>query len=68
MIVQIDTKEKKITVLRWLVQGYIDTQDIEEFATPQRGVPIKKWLEWEANNGDTTPIVERIAREMGCYK
>lgn len=30
MKIELDTKERKIIVLRWLKQGYIETTDFEE--------------------------------------
>lgn len=47
MIVELDTRGKKIAVLQWLKQGFIDTHDIEEMGQPERGVPISRWLDKE---------------------
>lgn len=65
MIVELDTRDKKIAVLQWLKQGFIDTHDIDDFGQPQRGVPIAAWLEKE-KEGDTGRTVEQwLADEMG---
>ena len=66
MIVTLD-REKKIAVLRWLSQGFIDTHDIAEMGRPQNGIPISRWLDWEdedrEGNTDKT-IAQRLTEEM----
>lgn len=62
MVIELD-REKKIVLLRWLQQGYIDTHDIEEMGRPQRGIPIERWLEWEGNG--TADVIQQIETEAG---
>lgn len=65
MIVEIDTRAKKVAVLQWLKQGFIDTHDIEEMGRPERGIPVARWLDKESE-GDTDKTVEQwISEEMG---
>lgn len=33
MKISLDTKEKKITVIQWLKQGYIETSDLKDMHT-----------------------------------
>ena len=49
MRIELD-RDKKITLLRWLKQGYIDTADIEEIGNggdDMQGIPVWKWIEQE---------------------
>lgn len=65
MIVEIDTRAKKVAVLQWLKQGFIDTHDIEEMGKPEIGIPVARWLDKE-REGDTGKTVEQwISEEMG---
>ena len=49
MRIELD-REKKVVLLRWLKQGFIETGDIEEIENggiADGGIPIWKWIEQE---------------------
>ena len=64
------TREKKIVLLRWLQQGCIDTNDIDELQLAQRDLPVELWMDWEEEYvGKDNPadfnVVQRINEAMG---
>lgn len=65
MIVEIDTRAKKVAVLQWLKQGYIDTHDIEEMGQPERGIPIARWLDRESESDTGKTVEQWLSEEMG---
>lgn len=50
MRIELD-RAKRITLLQWLRQGYIETADIEEIGNggndDVQGIPVWKWIEQE---------------------
>lgn len=63
-------REKKIVLLRWLQQGCIDTNDIEEMHLAQRDLPVELWKDWEEEyleKGKPADfdIIQRINEAMG---
>lgn len=55
MRIELD-RQKKITLLRWLKQGYMNTADIELMGggkleivnqPASRGIPVGRWIEYE---------------------
>lgn len=69
MVIELD-REKKIVMLRWLQQGFIDTQDIAEMGRTELGLPIERWIDWEREYEEIGSLADfdisqRIEAEMG---